>query len=50
MAQFMSSDDDDDSENEERLLGQARFRRDYDEPMGEDEAGVRSPPGGVTGA
>lgn len=41
MAQFLTSDDDgDDSENEERLLGQQRFRRDYDEPMGEDEAGV----------
>ncbi|KAM0753310.1 DNA replication licensing factor cdc19 [Meredithblackwellia eburnea MCA 4105] len=37
--QFMTSEDEDDSENEDRLFIQNRVRRDYDEPLGEDEAG-----------
>lgn len=38
MPAFMASDEED-SEDEGRLLGQRRVRRNYDEPMNEDEAG-----------
>lgn len=38
MPAFMASDEED-SEDEGRLLGQRRVRRNYDEPMGDDEAG-----------